>query len=853
MRFKFYHESIPPPRPVFWIFLFSLLWHPFSARAETIRVPHDYGSIQLAVNASRNGDVVEVAPGYYFETGIILDKDIMLRSEVPYGAVLDGGGDRSKNLLIVRASVAIEGLVLMNAGFGIIQRDSPDVSWTGRNLAVFNCHFAAVSINDREHTVGSADLSNIIIMDCQHGINTNDAGRMTVRRGFIANCPVAFGGTNHLRFSVDEIITWRCGTLKKKGFVPHLPEANNRIETGGDIYDLDTLAGKYVISDLLFRLWKENISSSPGGNHQTNGKGMIFNRIGNIFSSLHEPERAEFWYGMALETGQELNIPGIAAEALYHLARVAETTGRPQEALRYYCRAAAELEKERSEFTLLDERMYYLNNHRRIYENLLNLLHSLYTSTGKEPYKREAFQICEKTKARSFFDLLNQARLSSPHPVPESLLHRKKHLLKKISEAQAELNKAGRGGAEKRKLYQELRKIEKQYRLVLVEMKKILYPEGFLLPQPHQAEYIQENLPPGTAVVEYFLGEEHAFAFLVTSNRIEFIRLTEPSRIDRWVKNYHLFLTMPDTGEFKGRNGGARLFQALLGPFGDEVFNDIRNLIIVPCGRLTSLPFETLVCRPGEGRDSGYLLHCFRISYAGSASTYVDLKNAWHPEKPRRILAVSGGLSQEIMETYPQSGYFRMERVPELKYSTREINSIRSLLGKENTHLLSGPAALESRIKSMTLSDYKILHFATHGVVYDAHWNWSSLLFNPKDSGEDGLLRAHEVFDLSLNNELVVLSACRTGQGRFIHGEGILGFIQAFHSAGAKAVISSLWNINDLSTSEFMRYFYGFLSEGFSISHALTAAKKEMLASRFSHPYYWAAFLAHGDCIRAVF
>ncbi len=834
--------------------LFLILSISITLPAATLRVPDDYASIHLAVEASQNGDIIEVAPGYYFETDIILDKDICLRSQVPYAAVLDGGGDRLKNLLVVRAKVEIEGFVLRNTGNAVIQRDSPDVAWTAHDLAIFDCKASGISINDREKTIGSAYLYNLIIIGCTNGVSTNEAGRIIVSHSFIGDCQVALAGSNHIQFAADNILLWNNRTYTKEAFIPFLPEANSTINAGQNIFNLESIVkeDKYLLADLLLNFRKSSPDDPAASN---NGAGMLLNSIGDIYADMDDGEEAAFWYNRALKAARKLEIRGIVIDALHNLAKLEAENGYPQKALDYYRETIAELEAERKDVLLFDDRANYLESRISIYEDMLHFLFSLYQKRDEPIWAEEAFNICEKSKARSFFDLLHQSRVLTSPDIPKRLQRQRNHLIQEISRIQDLLNSHSITDTEKSRLFQLLQSKEKQYRAVLLNMRRRLVSDDTLLPVPHTLKYIQRHLPPETAVLEYFSGERYAFAFMATSDSLQFIHLPEPRLISKWVENYNLFLTMPETGMFKADAGSKRLFSQLIDPFMEPSFRNIKNLVIVPCGHLNYLPFETLVCPWIKENTSAYLMHRFDITYSGSASVFIDLnRSAAIPENRQRLLAIANNSARNVVDKYPEKGYFRMNELPPLRYCEREVEAICAAVGKENTLSLIGSAAGERQFKELDLSQFKIMHFATHGIIYNQNWWRSALLLYPPSRGrEDGLLQPTDVFGLSLNTDLVVLSACRTSRGQFVHGEGILGFIQAFHSSGARSVVSSLWGINDRSTVEFMRYFYEALARGTSIARALTGAKEKMLETRYSHPYYWAAFIAHGAALDPVF
>ena len=146
------------------------------------------------------------------------------------------------------------------------------------------------------------------------------------------------------------------------------------------------------------------------------------------------------------------------------------------------------------------------------------------------------------------------------------------------------------------------------------------------------------------------------------------------------------------------------------------------------------------------------------------------------------------------------------------------------------------------------MTNYKVLHFATHGLLDERIPMRSALVLSlDQDPQEDGFYQVREIYNTKLSADLVVLSACQTGKGQLEKGEGVSGLSRAFLYAGAQSVLVSLWNINDRATAEFMEHFYTYLSRGESKEKALQSAKKRMLKSKYAHPFYWAAFVLIGD------
>jgi CHAT domain-containing protein len=188
--------------------------------------------------------------------------------------------------------------------------------------------------------------------------------------------------------------------------------------------------------------------------------------------------------------------------------------------------------------------------------------------------------------------------------------------------------------------------------------------------------------------------------------------------------------------------------------------------------------------------------------------------------------------------------------LPQLSESRKEALQIASLFGQQKSALLLSDKAREEAVKnSPDLSTARRIHFATHGLISERQPQLSGLVLTlDNDPAEDGLLQMREIFNLKLNAELVVLSACETGLGKEMKGEGVIGLTRAFQYAGASNVVVSLWRVADRSTADLMIDFYRHMQSGLDKAQALRRAKLQMIeSSPFSHPYYWAAFVMNGE------
>jgi CHAT domain-containing protein len=198
-------------------------------------------------------------------------------------------------------------------------------------------------------------------------------------------------------------------------------------------------------------------------------------------------------------------------------------------------------------------------------------------------------------------------------------------------------------------------------------------------------------------------------------------------------------------------------------------------------------------------------------------------------------------------EDYAERG-FSFVRLP---YTRDEVLAISNLFPLDQRHVYLGAEAREEAVKSEKLDDFRFIHFATHSFLDEIRPGRSGILLSrAPQSLEDGILQMGEIMRLKMNADLVTLSACSTGLGKLVNGEGVLGLTRAFFYAGARNVAVLLWNVNDFATATLMVSFYRHLSRGVPESEALRQAKLSLLHSSqplWHHPYFWAAFVIEGE------
>jgi CHAT domain-containing protein len=189
--------------------------------------------------------------------------------------------------------------------------------------------------------------------------------------------------------------------------------------------------------------------------------------------------------------------------------------------------------------------------------------------------------------------------------------------------------------------------------------------------------------------------------------------------------------------------------------------------------------------------------------------------------------------------------------LPRLRQSRREVEAIAALLPAAEALVATGFAADRELVLSGALAGYRVLHFATHGILDDEHPELSGLVLSQVDRAgrpQEGFVRLRDVYGLDLGADLVVLSGCRTALGREVRGEGLVGLTRGFLYAGVEQVVASLWRVEDRVTAELMERFYRALwLDGLTPGAALARAQREVAADpRWSDPYFWSAFVVQG-------
>jgi CHAT domain-containing protein len=390
-------------------------------------------------------------------------------------------------------------------------------------------------------------------------------------------------------------------------------------------------------------------------------------------------------------------------------------------------------------------------------------------------------------------------------------------------------------------------------------------------PKILSAKEIQNSLDADTALLEFSLGKNSSFVFSVTREKIAVHKLPKADEIELLVQEIRLALSEAGRRNYaRFVTSSRRLYEILLKPAESDLLSK-KNLLIAPDDSLNYLPFDVLLNDEPQriGRADfqklPYAVQNWVIHYTPSASVLAEINNRNsqsairnpQSENPQSKNPQFVAFADPV---YNQSNKIASSRVrrfvgeafmnatmPRLADSNREVQSIASDFG-DSARLFLRQAATEQNVRrNDELQTARIIHFATHGIVNERLPQYSGLLLTA-DSSDDGLLQTEEIYDLKLNADLVVLSACRTALGKNLRGEGVIGLTRSFLRAGASSVAATLWQVEDASTADLMIAFYTNLKTSTNKAAALRQAKLVMIKNeRLAHPYYWASFVLIGE------
>lgn len=631
------------------------------------------------------------------------------------------------------------------------------------------------------------------------------------------------------------------------------------------------------------------------------GEAVALNDLGRLRESMGQ--RGEAWrlYSLARDRFRELGDPAGESSPLQGLARLQEARGDAGAAADLYAQALRRLEAAanpagqagallglarcrrlqgdlagartlaesalvrveslRGKPVSLELRTSFLASQQELYELYVDTLMELHRRQPAAGYDRLAFEACERSRARGLLDTLEEGR-GGQGPIAPELLARESELARQLNEAgrrRSSLVAAGAPPAQAEAAERSLRRLLAESGRLRDRIRRAsLGSSAQVQARPAGLAEIQRRLlDRDTVLLEIALGRERSYLWAVTPSSLASFELPPRAGIETAARQaYRLLTTRQRTlARAETQRALAGLSRLLLAPAAGQI--GPHRLLVAADGALSYLPFAALPA-PGSGEP---LVASHEIVTAPSASSLLALRRERRDRRPPP--AAVAVVADPVFEAgdprvhggraaAPASLRGASQRLARLPFSRAEAETIRSLAPPGGTLVALDFAASRETVLSGALARYRIVHFATHGVLDTAHPELSGLLLSGVDrQGRpvEGFLGAHEIDRLRLPADLVVLSGCETALGREIRGEGLVGLTRAFLHAGARRVVVSLWPVQDQATAELMRRFYrGMLRDGLPPAAALRAAQAGLRGEpSWRDPYFWAGFVLQGD------
>jgi len=594
-------------------------------------------------------------------------------------------------------------------------------------------------------------------------------------------------------------------------------------------------------------------------------EGYVLRALGSLNHKIGEYYSAIQFHQKALEIGKQTNYLQIIWEAHAGLGTAYKKLGEWEKAVQHYSNAIALYDSVRNDLDIESLATNFLEDKYEAFPSIIQLY-------AKQGNYSDAFFYTEKYKAKILLDILSEGQLHIEELIPDSLRDQFGEIRYEIETTHNKLTK-------------ELNKSEKDQQKILqldqiitdLELRKSNFKDNLSKKyssyyQLTSADHIslkdiqQRILKSQQALIEYILGPEKSSVFVVLKDSLYYHEIPfSREQIEQSIQNLSPIFAKSGIDEEKFTSTflnaqltdfsiapAFTLYQMLLNPI-EKYIQDVTELIIVPDDILFYIPFEMLVSDTSnietryDFQHAKFLIEKYMISYSNSASLLnPDLLMQRNPQKDFL------GIGNPDFGKFPKdTSSVLSNEYAQLPNSEKEVESIAKLVKGKQNKTYTKKQAEETRIKKEA-KDFRILHFATHFVANDQQSIYSKLVLSKDEKNlNDGFLYTYEVFNLPLNAELAVLSACNTALGKLSKGEGFIGISRAFLYAGVPSLVLSLWSVEDESTSEIMTNFYSNLNDRMNKNQALRMAKLDFINQNRENeqcdPFYWAPFILVGN------
>ncbi len=645
--------------------------------------------------------------------------------------------------------------------------------------------------------------------------------------------------------------------------------------------------------------------------HDRRGEALSLANTGNADLLLQRPQPAVEAEQQALAIYRSIGDRRGIVEALELEARAERDLGQLTAARAHIEEALALVEEQRQRVSGQDLRVSYFALSHDSYSFYIELLMQMHQQDPSQGFDRQALEASERARARGLLELLTEARVDIQQGVSPELAAEEQKIEQALAVKSERLTQSlgrSQGSPELEQLKSEAADLERRSQQIRANIRKSS-PQYAAVTQPHTlniSEIQHQVLDRDTVLLEYWLGERASYAWTLDGDGLHSFQLAPRREIEDAAREiYAMITTRPaprgPAAAAQWRDRTQRLSRMVLAPVVAAIRG--KRLLLVPDGGLQYMPFAMLPLPDGKSADaksggdksaaarpaggvplitqheivtlpSASILAAQRAQLAGRQPATHELAVLADPvfnvgdvrvQSDANRSAVSAPVTPSRGEgdaarilfhpaaRHPNGSVSTVTAfIPRLPFTRKEAQEILAVSsGAGNLSALDFQAS-RATVVSNQLSQYRYVHFATHGYLDSDQPELSAIVLSLVDErghAEDGFLRVHDIYNLKLPAEVVVLSACETGLGKEIKGEGLVGLTRGFMYAGAARVVVSLWSVSDKATAELMAAFYArLLKQHQRPAAALRAAQLQMIGKKqWDAPYYWAGFIIQGD------
>jgi CHAT domain-containing protein/Flp pilus assembly protein TadD len=633
------------------------------------------------------------------------------------------------------------------------------------------------------------------------------------------------------------------------------------------------------------------------------GQAGALNGLGDFLLRLGEKKEALEYYKKALPLSEQAGDKDVLISTLYNIARAERDLGALDDALSYIKRSIEIIEALRTNVASPDCRTSYFAVIRKHYDLDIDILMKLNSQLPEQGFAAAALLASENARARSLIDILIESQADIRQGAPPELLERERELqglIRSQAQYQMDLSISGKDPTETSEVARQIDLLRTEYQEIEAQLRD-QNPRVLTLMKstPLTLEQIQTELADGnTILLEYALGDERSYLWAVTADSIQSYELPSRATLEDAGRELYKLITARQASGGKidvayqaDVEASDRLYQEkalnlsriLLGQVAEQL--GTRRLLVVTEGMLQYIPLDALplpqagtVGPDAAAQDLPPLISTHEIVMLPSISTLATIRREKRElglrNKIVAVLAdpVFSANDDRVQYGQPHSaialarsdqsssqpalrdleGSLRNGGAVRLAHASEEADAILAATPRGSGLIAKGFDASRETAMSSAVGEYQIVHFATHGLLNSEHPELSGIVLtmvNHDGNETDGLMPLHDIYNLRLSAELIVLSACDTALGKDIKGEGLVGLTHGFMSAGSKSVVASLWKVDDRATAALMAEFYkSMLQDGLTPAAALRSAKQKIRQEKaWSAPYFWAGFVLQGE------